>query len=300
MQISTKFFSKTFLIFIPSIVALFFYVYGYTFFPALSTGVYLNPRSYPYNTVRISIVGGLASYIPIIVYGLYPLAYTSKKYAKRYRDIAIEFEFIKKILFVGIPLLVISITIDQLFTYLQINSYLISHYLPFYDFSFAILISSTAVVIGALLRLSTQVIKKEFRFYLGKGYCIIASKNEEEGKEDLDKIKYLVYCLDSYNKYLLRKIKFGIKNIDKIYSDIIIQADAKNKDEFIKSICQYLGGEDRLKLATYLSTVYKVPDSEQFFVRESLMQKLRPIGVFLVAAIPIIISIIQLASKSTG
>jgi hypothetical protein len=62
-------------------------------------------------------------------------------------------------------------------------------------------------------------------------------------------------------------------------------------------MCYYLG-EDRLKLAIYLSTLYKVPDTEQFFVKESLVQKLRTIGAFLVDAIPIVISIIQLISKS--
>jgi len=91
-----------------------------------------------------------------------------------------------------------------------------------------------AVVIGALLRLSTQVIKKEFRFYLAKGYCIVASK---KGESDLDRMKYLLSSLDSYNKYLLRKIKFGIKNINKIYSDIIIHTDEKKKDEIISLIC---------------------------------------------------------------
>jgi hypothetical protein len=150
-------------------------------------------------------------------------------------------------------------------------------------------------VIGALLRVSTQIIRKEFRFYLAKGYCVIASKNEDE--EDLDRIKYLLSSLDSYNKYLLRKIKFGIKNINKIYSDIIIHIDTNKKDEIIKSICQYLG-EDRLKLATYLSTLYKVPETEQFLVKESYLQKLKTIGAFLVAAIPIVISIIQLLSKA--
>jgi hypothetical protein len=94
----------------------------------------------------------------------------------------------------------------------------------------------------------------------------------------------------------LRKIKFGIKNINKIY-DIIISADAKNRDEIIKSICHYLE-EDRLKLAIYLSKLYKIPDTEQFFIKESFMQKLKTIGAFLVAAIPIIISIIQLISKT--
>jgi hypothetical protein len=60
-------------------------------------------------------------------------------------------------------------------------------------------------------------------------------------------IKYLFFSLDPYNKYLLRKIKFGIKNINKIYSDTIINSDPKKKDEIIKSIYEYLGGEDRLR-----------------------------------------------------
>jgi hypothetical protein len=87
----------------------------------------------------------------------------------------------------------------------------------------------------------------------------------------------LLSSLDSYNKYLMRKIKFGIKNINKIYSDILIQTDTKRKDEIIKSICQHLG-EDRLKLANYLSILYKVPETEQFLVKESYLQKLKTIG----------------------
>jgi hypothetical protein len=59
------------------------------------------------------------------------------------------------------------------------NSLLPPHYLLLYDFSFAILASSMAVVIGAPIRVSTQIIKKEFRFYLARGYCIITSKNDD-------------------------------------------------------------------------------------------------------------------------
>jgi hypothetical protein len=151
-----------------------------------------------------------------------------------------------------------------------------------------------AVVIGALLRVSTRIIKMEFKFYFAKGYCIVALKKEEE--DDLDRIKYLFFSLDSYNKYLLRKIKFGIMNSNKVYSDIIINSDPKKKDQIIKSIYEYLG-EDRLKLATYLSILYRIPDTEHFFVKESLLQKLRTIGAFLIAAILMVISMIQLVSR---
>jgi hypothetical protein len=285
----------TFLIFIPSVIAVCSYLYGYYYFPAVSS---LSDHNFISNqTAFITLVSALGCYVIVIIYGVYPIVFTAEKYKKSYHNIASEFEFIKKVLFVSMPILIILTTVDQLFTYFQVSNYLTNYYLPFYDFSFAILASSMAVVMGALLRVSTRIIKKEFRFYLAKGYCVVALKKEQKEEDDLDRIKYLFFALDSYNKYLLRKLKFGIKNINKIYSDIIINSDPKKKDEIIKSIYEYLGGEDRLKLATYLSTLYKIPDTEQFFVQESLVQKLRIIGAFLVAAIPIVISIIQLVSK---
>jgi hypothetical protein len=293
MQLSGKTFRITFLIFIPSILALCMYVYGYNYFGAIAAGNSVDISS-NYNAF-IFLVCSLACYLAVIIYGLYPLTFTKKKYVKIYQDIAGEFEFVKKILFIGIPILIILTIVDQLFTYVQLSSYMTGHYLLLYDFSFAILASSMAIVIGALLRVSTHIIKREFRFYLAKGYCVAASKNEEG---DLDRMKYLLSSLDSYDKYLRRKIKFGIKNINKIYSDIMISSDTKKKDEIIKSICQYLGEEDRLKLATYLSTLYKLPETEQFLIKESFVQKLKTIGAFLIAAIPIVISIIQLISKS--
>jgi hypothetical protein len=68
------------------------------------------------------------------------------------------------------------------------------------------------------------------------------------------------------------------------------------QDEIIKSVCESLDG-DRLNLAIYLSTPYKVHDTKQCFIKESLTQKLRAFGAFLAAAIPIAISIIQLILK---
>ena len=48
--------------------------------------------------------------------------------------------------------------------------------------------------------------------------------------------------LSSYNKFLIRKTKFGIKNIDKIYSEIM-HTDARKNYETINSINQHLGGQ---------------------------------------------------------
>ena len=104
---------------------------------------------------------------------------------------------------------------------------------------------------GCLLRIVTYTARGEFRFYLARGYCRISV----EKHNTFDKIKYLLLSLDSYNKYLVRKTKFGIKNLDKIYSSII-HTDAEKNYELIKSISEQLAGEGP-DLTIYLS-----PDTE--------------------------------------
>ena len=106
---------------------------------------------------------------------------------------------------------------------------------------------------------------------------------------------YLFLLLDSYNKYLRRNTKFEIKDINKIYSQILY-ADEVERNRIINSICESLGDNNRLELARFLSTIYKIPESE-LFVKEQLLQKLKVVGAFLAGAIPIVISIIQIIRK---
>jgi uncharacterized linocin/CFP29 family protein len=179
-----------------------------------------------------------------------------------------------------------------MFTYFQINAELLIRYFIVYDFSFAILASSLLTVIGALIRIAAYTARKEFRLYLAKGYCKIALR-----KNSLDKIKYLLLSIDSYNKFLLRKINIGIKNIDKIYSDFI-RTNA-NDDEMLKSICEQLGGQE-LDLAIYLSQISKVPDTEQLFIKETVVQKLKTVAAFLAAAIPIVIQVFSMIRLFPG
>ena len=223
----------------------------------------------------------------VIIYGLYPISFSARRLSnKNYANISIEFEFTKKCLFIGVPLLVVLIIISRIFTYFQLNGELLSHHFILYDLSFAILAASILGVTGALLRISTYTARKDFRLYLARGYCKLALK-----KSSLDKIKYLLLSIDSYNKFLLRKINIGVRNIDKIYSDFI-RTQAKN-DNVLKSICEQLDRQE-LDLAIYLSEISKVPDTEQFFIKETIIQKLKTLAAFLAAAIPIAISVIHL------
>ena len=228
-----------------------------------------------------------ACYLIVIVYALYPIFLTEEKFSKcNYENIANEFEFTKKSLFVALTILVIMAIIALLLTYLHI----ILHFF-LNDASLAILAASLATAIGSIFRISVYTARKDFRFYLARGYCRISSKK----KNNFDKIKYLFLSLDSYNKFLIRKTKFGIKNIDKIYSDILY-ADARKIDGMIESINEHLV-EEGMDLAMYLSKIYEVSDNEQFFAKESLLQNFKMVAAFLAAAIPIIISIIKLIAE---
>lgn len=282
MQLSGKTLPIIILIVIPVFAGLCMYVYGYFLF---------NPSvSYPNSNYKRA---AQACYLIVIAYALSPIVFTAERFSKNnYENIANEFEFIKKALFVGLPILVILITISELLTYFKINGYLLSHYFFLYDAIFAILAASVATVTGCLLRIVVCTAKIEFRFYLARGYCRISS----EKQNNFDKIKYLFLSLDSYNKFLVRKTKFGIKSIDRIYSEIM-HTDARKNDEMIISINEHLSG-DGLDLATYLSKIYKTTETEPFFIREALVQKLKTVAAFLAAAIPIVISIIQFILRS--
>jgi hypothetical protein len=111
---------------------------------------------------------------------------------------------------------------------------LVNFYSPLMVFSNTL----ASIAIAAFLRLITQNLKREFRFYFAKACCkIISEKNDE-----VEKMKYLFLLLSSYNKYLERNVKIEINDFKKIFS-IILNKDTKQQVDIIKSICVSLDGD---------------------------------------------------------
>jgi hypothetical protein len=241
----------------------------------IAPGVSLFSLGYP------MLFSVLVVFFMSIPYALKPLFFTTEKlYLKMgYANVIFEHQLIKKLLFVLVPLMVIDIMFNEgiLFRSVLIDKY------PFLSVYLLIL---DVVAIGALVRIMTQIGKKDFRFYFAKGCCKIISEKEDS----LEKLRYLRLLLGSYDKYLRRMIKVGIDE-KKIYS-IILYKNVEERSKIINSICDSLEG-DKLGLAKYLSSIHKVPDSE-FYIQETFLQQLKPIGVILATAIPIIISIISI------
>jgi hypothetical protein len=208
----------------------------------------------------------LEVFIANFVYGVYAIRYTGDNYVtkKDYWKAIIEFEFIKKVLFIGLPILFV---LEVLLLYRYYTTSLLD-----YDISVALYAFTIALFFGGVVRILVQVVKRDFRYYFAKGCCKIAIKRTDE----FEKIKYLFLTLDSYDHYLRRNTKHGIKDIRKVHSVLLFTF---NKDEILKSIYNSLDG-DRFKLAEYLSKLFDIPKAEVFGI-ESLLQKLKSIGIFL-------------------
>ena len=232
--------------------------------------------------------------IPSLIYGLYPLGFSTKNYffKRGYKNIVREFEIIKKYLVITIPIVLFTlfaipvIGIKIAIPYFSGTPYFweITLLIGFFPYSFSIFL--LIAVIAGSIRIFIQMARKEFRFYFAKGCCSIILETEDE----LEKVKYLFYVLDSYNKYLQRKINFEIALIKKTFSKFMC-LEINDLNIIIKSVCESLEA-DKLKLARYLIESGKISDKENVFVRQSLIQKLKVIGIFLATAIPIIISVI--------
>jgi flagellar biosynthesis protein FlhB len=96
-------------------VGIGWYVYGYFLFNASI----INPNPYYINLLHRA---AQTCYIIVIIYGLLPIVFTAEKFSKKnYENIAIEFEFIKESLFVGLPILVIVVIVTQLLSHFQIT-----------------------------------------------------------------------------------------------------------------------------------------------------------------------------------
>ena len=117
---------------------------------------------------------------------------TEKFFSKRgYENVVLEYEFIKKLLVIIIILLTIFLIINysNLFypnTFTNNTLTIFDYYMELVNFYSSLMVFSNtlaAIAIAAFLRLITQNLKREFRFYFAKACCkIISEKNDEVEK----------------------------------------------------------------------------------------------------------------------
>jgi hypothetical protein len=233
------------------------------------------------------------------VYGFFPAFFSTQNYLKRrgIEQAINEFEYVKQILLVEIPICFLFVFFFPI-EYSSIESH--GHLGPEIAAieAAAGLGPITAAVIGGLLRIAFQIVRRRFRFYFAKGCFSIMIQKEEE----LKKIRYLKLGLDSYNRYLRRRLKYQISDniINKFYFKYIC-ASSQEKREMINSLIQAFEDESFSLLpkpVICISAIMKVPETEEFLTQETFGQKLKVVGTLLAATIPILISIIDILLRA--
>jgi hypothetical protein len=228
--------------------------------------------------------------VMVLIYPPYPAPFSIEKYfIKRGFESAVsEFELVRKILYVAIPLLVFFTVIELLkplfeqFVSAEIVSMLTDNIVFYSARGFLFL-----TVLAGLLKMVFALSRKRFRLYFAKGCLSIAKYSGDE----VEKMEFLIKGLDSYNSFLKRHIKLEINEIKKIYSKITT-LPAKEKMETVSRIIQSFESGDTLEPVRYLSTLHD-DKTELFLAEEPLEKRIKLQVTYAAGIIPIILTVIQ-------
>ena len=227
--------------------------------------------------------------VMVLIYPPYPAPFSIEKYfIKRGFESAVsEFELVRKILYVAIPLLIFFTVIDLLrplfeqFVSDEIVSMLTNNIVFYSARGFLFL-----TVLAGLLKMAFALSRGRFRLYFAKG-CLSITKSSND---EVERMEYLIKGLNSYNSFLKRHIKLGINEIKKIYSRITI-LPAKEKSDTVNRIITSFESGDTLEPVRYLSSLHE--GKELFLGEESFEQKIKLQVTYAAGIIPVILTVIQ-------
>jgi hypothetical protein len=137
--------------------------------------------------------------------------------------------------------------------------------------------SVTFLIVGsALLKIIVLNARKEFRFYFAKASFKVISKKED----NVERIRYVIKGLNSYNKYLRRNLGLQIRDLKKIYSKIISDPTL-DKYNPIEKLSIAFEDNNKLRTVKYLSELLGVTDTDQFLTKEPIGKKLEGFAALL-------------------
>jgi hypothetical protein len=150
------------------------------------------------------------------------------------------------------------------------------------------------LVFWSIFYLLLYAVQKDFRFVFAKAYVTVASKYVEyKGKDDMvDRLRYLMRGLDSYNDYLRKQLGLQISDLKRIYSKIGCLPQEERKSE-ITTIHNSFNNIDRLEPLNHISAFMEMK-TEQFLSKESLAKKGKDWITIAISALTVLITVFQL------
>ena len=143
---------------------------------------------------------------------------------------------------------------------------------------------------AGILKVVFAVARKEFRLYFARGcFRIIQEKDDE-----VEKMRYFVKGLNSYNLYLRRQIKLQIDDLKAIYSRIASSpSDLKNKsinkisNDFVDVSMEH----DTLEPIRYLYKLMDIPSDRSMLTAQPLTNKIKEYVAVAVVVVPLVIQL---------
>ena len=258
------------------------------------------------------------------VYAFYPIKFSIIQ-RRGFGKILIEYEYVKKILYFEIPILIVSTFFistpslhsefsDQLYHFTADFPVLVTKWVGLETYGIIIkedlgkdpvytqkAAFTTFVLNGLMINLGLSVtagiiymilitVKKDLKFYFAKTVLEIASKEKEETK----KANSLFKAIKIYDGYLRRALDLQISNTKEIYSKLLIDSSI-DRNKAIESLSTaFERDNDKLKPVKCLSEIANVQETKKFLVEQSIRDRIKDLAIFFATIIPVAITIIQL------
>jgi hypothetical protein len=243
-----------------------------------------------FNSILVNVLRMYATMFPIIFIFIFIFQWHYKLHSRNYFEIrgyetAInEYDYINKLVFTDVLMIIIL----TLLFYMLPESIKKGHLQLLLGNGFFFLQSTLIISVYTMfVGLSKSYSRKDFRFQFAK-VCIDTLEKKED---EVNKIYYLTKGLNSYNKFLKRNLKLQFDDT-MVCSKII---SSSNKNQSLNLLSASFKDNDKLKPVSCLSTIIKLPDTEQLLVKEKLEVKIKDLITVLAAIIPVMISILQLS-----
>jgi len=234
----------------------------------------------------------------------FPLGYLAKPrisniknfFEKNQTDIVIAYQLVTKILYVSGPIMIITLLffllpgegIESIRDAIQQN----------YDYMtpvlIAITIASGTISFAIFVKWGTMTAQKDFRYVLSQAAIALSLEKEIDERE---RIRYAVFGINCYNKYLSRHFDLQIKNPVYIFQKIF--SDEEAIEESLKEIKNSLD-EGKLGLLKYLKKYAMTEDDAKYLVKITLRQRLVEASPVIAVIASIVAFVTQIAFTVIG
>lgn len=244
-------------------------------------------------TILVSIFF-LASTLGFIVTP--PVSSIEKFFKKNKKQIVIAYQLVIKILHVSVPIMIITLLFflwpgedaESIRDAIQKNyGYMIPVFI-------SLAIASGIISITIFIKWGLLASQKDFRYVLSQAAIGLSLEKKMDERE---RIRYAVFGINCYNKYLSRHFDLQIKNPVSIFQKIF--SDEETIEESLKEIKKNLD-EGKLGLLKYLEKYARTIDDPKYLVKITLRQRLVDASPLIAVVASIVAFVTQIAFTVIG